>query len=428
MGKQVLVADTGREMLRVLFITSEIEFLNTDSLELQRLFDLAPLFDEVHVMVLSLRSNSKNQVIRIGDRMWLYPTCSRYWWQTIYGAYKLADRELKFANSFRPDIVVSLDPFESGAAGVLLARKYKRSFQVHVLDDFSDPTFLEQDPNNDWRVFIAGLVLWLARSVRVGSDDLLKYIEKKYRRLRGKVRLLPFYFDLAQIRDREPQFQLKERYPQFSFIILTASPLTKSSHVDLVLNVSTRVLQQSLTVGLVIVGNGPQRIHLEERAVALNITSQVIFEPWTKDLISHLKTADIYLNFGTDQSSEKRVLEVAAAGLPFISVATDTLTTLFGGEDAGYVCPSEDPNSFPKNLNTLFNNRGLRQRFSTNAREIVFERLEQNNDSYRLRYRDHIEGVLLEDHKEQEVLPANPEEQEVLPEDPEVQELSPANP
>ena len=124
------------------------------------------------------------------------------------------------------------------------------------------------------------------------------------------------------------------------------------------------------------------------------------FEPWTKDLISHLKTANVYLNFGTDQSSEKRVLEVAAAGLPFISVATDTLTALFANEDAGYICPSEDTNTFSKNLNALVNNNGLRRRFSTNAREIVFDRLEQDKDSYRLRYRDQIEAALVEDYKE----------------------------
>ena len=89
---------------------------------------------------------------------------------------------------------------------------------------FSDPTFLEQDPNNDWRVAIAKLVLRFSRSVRVGSDDLLKYIEGKYRRLRGKVKLLPFYFDLAQIRDREPQFSSKNDTRSSPFLFSPPHP------------------------------------------------------------------------------------------------------------------------------------------------------------------------------------------------------------
>ena len=399
-GKQVLSSDTGRDMLRVLFITKETDILNTDSLALQRLSDLNTKFDEIHIIVLSRNSDERDDILRIGNRMWVYPTCSRYWWQTIYDAYKLAIQQLEFANSFRPDVVVSFDPFESGVVGLMLARKYKRSFQVHILDDFNDPTFIERDKNNDWRVFMAKLVLMFSKSVRVGSDDLLNQIEKKYRRLAGKVKLLPFYFDLDQIRDMEPRFNLKERYPQFSFLILTASPLTESAHVDLVLNSSFKTLQRAPVIGLIIVGNGPRRAYLEERALALNIADSVIFEPWTSDLISHLKTADVYLNFGTDRNSEKRILEVAAAGLPFISVATETLTTLFEGEEAGFLCPDGDFNTFSKNLDQILSNNSLRRNFSKNARSIVFQRLENNTNSYRLSYRNQIEEALQEDPKE----------------------------
>ncbi len=69
----VLAVDTCRDMLRALFITNEVKILNTESLELQRLFDLVPLFDEIHVMVLSLcsnslRSNNLDEVLRVDDR------------------------------------------------------------------------------------------------------------------------------------------------------------------------------------------------------------------------------------------------------------------------------------------------------------------------------------------------------------------------
>ena len=212
--------------------------------------------------------------------------------------------------------------------------------------------------------------------------------------------MLPFYFDLDQIRDLEPRFDLKKRYQQFSFIILTASPLTEGAHVDLVLNSSLKTLQRSPIIGLVIVGNGPMRDYLEERALALNIADKVMFEPWTRDLISHLKTADVYLNFGTDRNSEKRILEVAAAGLPFISVATETLTTLFEGEEAGFICPDGDANTFSKRLDQILTNNGMRRNFGTNAQSIVFQRLENNTDSYRISYRRQIEEALQEDPKE----------------------------
>ena len=91
----------------------------------------------------------------------------------------IARGDLRFADGFRPDVVVALDPFESGLAGLFIAEKYDREFQVHITEDFYDPEFIQRDVVNKWRLRLSAYVLKRTQSVRVSTTTIKEAITKK---------------------------------------------------------------------------------------------------------------------------------------------------------------------------------------------------------------------------------------------------------
>jgi len=142
--KERLIKDVStRIRSRVLFVTKDQTVLESDTPTQVYFKNLTEVFDEIHVIVLGMKKR-KTDTIRIAKKAWVYPTMSKYFLQQPFAAYSVAKQQLKFTDGFRPDIVVALDPFESGIAGYFIAWKFKRAFQLHVTEDFLTDAYAKE--------------------------------------------------------------------------------------------------------------------------------------------------------------------------------------------------------------------------------------------------------------------------------------------
>lgn len=385
---------SNRKKSRVLFITRDISVLEENSVTQLHFKNIATAFDEVHVLVLSLLWQTKKGVERQGTNLWVYTTSAQYWWMQPFAALGIVRTQLLFTDGFRPDVVVALDPFESGVAGMWIAEKYDRAFQVHVTEDFSLPEFLGKDAANAWRLRIASYVLKRTQSVRTATMSLKERLQKRYTHLKD-LALLPRHYDIETIVRATSTADIKNIFPQYSFVVLFVGKLDHDSTLFRAIDAARSILH-SKSIGLVVVGNGVTKKEAQKRAEILGIAEQVVFESDETKLIAYLKSADILLCTDTTEASDEVVIKAAAAGLPLLASLTPLRTDLFVDGESAFLVQKDDTIGFSQKLVKFLNTNSLRTQFAENAREIIKTRLHEDPEAYRQAYRDSIEGVFTE--------------------------------
>lgn len=376
------LANAAQRGLRVLMITRDHALFEDGSEAQDRYATYGAFFDELHVIALTEKDDGQTGIVKFGEKMWVYPTNSRSALFAPYDAYRLAQEQLSFASGFRPDIIVSHAPFEEALAGHFLARKFDRAHLIEVTEDHYDPYFLAENDANKWRKWVAHFMLPRADCVRTVNDQLRTKVIRHYGELRERTLALPYFQDLAFWRDTEPTFNLKERYEQFSFIILVAASLRREQHIDKFIAAAAPLLSRYASVGMVIVGDGALKGKLKDLVLERALAGSVVLETKQELTVSHAKTADVFLNMGGEPENDRALSNVAAAGLPIISVASEHASALIEDEKSGFLCDLEDAACFQSRLNEFLNKNDIRTVFSKNVQERVFERFSKSKDAY----------------------------------------------
>jgi len=137
-----------------------------------------------------------------------------------------------------------------------------------------------------------------------------------------------------------------------------ASRLTREKNIGLAIEVFAGIMNQESGIKnplLLIVGDGPERENLELRiknyavpAGRQELRSNAVIEPWTDDLASYYKTADLFLLTSNYEGYGRTVIEAQAAGLPILM--TDV------GVAIGEVVPVGDKAALVAALNKIMDN------------------------------------------------------------------------
>ena len=382
---------SSRMRSRVLFVTQKTDVFEKDSLAQRNYTNLQMVFDEVHVLVLT-NEDIKKESIRVAPKVWAYSASLKSTFFIARPALAVAAKHLSFADGFRPDIVIALDPFESGVVGLKLAQKYQRVFQVHIFEDFMTPTFLEEKKENKKRLGFAKKTLQATQSVRVESEHIKQKLETAFPNIKD-VSLLPRFFNIKEITEAVATVEKKRLFPQYSFVILYVGTLDSESMLFRSMDAARKLLSTP-SVGLVVVGDGPRKNEFLERAKILKIDSQIVFKKDAGDAIEYMQAADVMLLPDTSKDSEDTVIRAAAAGLPMVLARTALRDDLFvDGQDA-FLCDPDDTFDFYQKLTKFINTNALRVQFAENARDVVLTRIQESPEMYQIAYRDSIEMVL----------------------------------
>lgn len=390
---------SSRMRSRVLFITQKKDVLEKDSLEQRNYANLQMVFDEIHIMVLG-GPQLEQQTVRIAPKVWAYPTPVKYPFFLERTAVKAAKNNLLFADGFRPDIIVATDPFESGVSGLRIAQKFDRVFQVHVHEDYFDPSFLAAAEENKKRLHLAKRTLTKAESARVASESLKKNIAAEYENITDLL-LLPRFFNINEITKAVKVSEKKRLFPQYSFLVLYIGKLDSDSTLFRTMDAARRLLQTP-SIGLLVVGEGSRKQEFMERAKILHIEQQVIFKSNDGNNVNYMQAADVLVLADTSSESEEVVMKSAAAGLPMILARTALRDDLFTDQQDAFLCDPEDTVDFSQKLTKFINTNSLRVQFAENARDVVLTRIEESPEMYQLAYRDSIEAALNMAYREPE--------------------------
>lgn len=265
------------------------------------------------------------------------------------------------------DIVHTHTPLTLGLAGVRLSRKWHvphvATYHTHL------SAYTHYVPGLEQLDRVAGLVPRFVNQVYGKADAVITPTPGVVDVLRESgVKnpiVIPTSIDPRVLENAPP---VMNPWPEGKRRILTVGRLAREKRFDLVLD----TLAQLPDTHLVILGEGPERLHLERHAERLGILERVTFlgvRPWT-EIGAYYRLAELFL-FASDTETQGLVLQEAQLmGVPVVAVgARGTLSGVQSGY-SGYLVPPEDVAGLTAHARELLSDSLLWTQFSKNAREF----------------------------------------------------------
>ncbi len=168
-------------------------------------------------------------------------------------------------------------------------------------------------------------------------------------------------------------FELPERIDpqpiplQTPFKVVTVGRLLPLKQIDGILEAVARISE----VGLVIIGDGPERFHLEQLAEKMAIAERVYFA----GKLNHAHTlgvmanCDIFVLNSTHEGLPHVVLEAMALGLPVVATAVGGTPEVVKNGHNGFLIPPGDNAALRGVLRKLLASEALREQVGRAARE-----------------------------------------------------------
>ncbi len=302
--------------MRLLMLSTDKNILISGSESQRRMMDYGGLVEELHIIVKSQISNLKSQ--KFGN-VFIFPTGNRFKLGYFRSAYKIAKEiivncELKIENC----VVTTQDPFETGLVGWLLKIRFKLPLQIQVHTDFLSPYFAKESIKNKIRVILGKYLVKRADGIRVVSERVKKSLVTSHLARAGKISVLPIVYDMNRFNVSQVRTDLHLKYPGYGFIILAASRLTKEKNVGLAIKAMAEVVKSFPRTLLLVVGHGPESKNLQLTTYNLQLGNNVIFEPWTSDIVSYYKTADTFALTSNYEGGARAPAEAVAAARPVV--------------------------------------------------------------------------------------------------------------
>ncbi len=363
--------------MKLLIINLDKSIFRPNSRSLADLKDYSRFFEKLFIISWTLK---KEEPIFFENRLFVYPTNSRSRLFYILDTIKIFR---KFIKGEKINLISSQDPFETGLAAFLISRILKITFHLQVHTDIFSPYFWNESFLNKIRVFLAKFLIPKARRIRVVSERIKDSLSRATCRALS-VAVLPIFVDAKKIREASIRTDLHKKYPQFNFIILMASRLTREKNIGLAIDAMAEIVKKYPKTGLVIAGSGPEEKKLKVKSFRLK--NNIIFETWTEDVISYYKTADLFLLTSNYEGYGMAVVEAMAAGCPVVMTDVGLAGEVLIDKKDGIIVPVGDKKRLIEVILSLIEDLELRRQLVENVKKtMAFWPIRED---YLLKYRD----------------------------------------
>jgi len=327
-----------------------------------RMVEYGKLFNTFSIIVYT-KPGFKEELLSSGVHF--YPTNSKNIFFYFWSAYRVSRKIIKV---YGDTVITSQDAMTSIVA---LALKSQFSFplQVQIHTDFASQFFKYESLNNFIRHYLYRLSIRYADCVRVVSKRIYDSLVK-CQMSNVKCSVLPIYVDVEKIRNTPITADLHKKYPQFDFIILVASRLTREKNIPLAIRVFHGMVRQYSKTGLVIVGEGREKRKIESEIKNYELGENIFVENWMSEekLISYYKTADAYLLTSNYEGYSRSLIEAAASGCPIVTTDVGIAGEVFRDDQSALVCMPGDSACIENALLRLRSEKDLSQKLSQGAK------------------------------------------------------------
>ena len=333
----------------------------------ERMVEYGKKMEEMHSVVFVLKKHGL-KTIAISENVFVHPTNSLSRWFFLWDAIRLGKKIIRENKFVRGDCVVTCqDPFECGFVGWRVAGAFHLPLHLQIHTDFLSrhfkTSFLQK-----CRVWFAKFLIPRADFIRAVSLRIVESLKDAGVKTKHPVRILPIRIDAEAIISKNSTAEnsdLKKMFPQFKFIILMASRLSKEKRIIDAISAFASVAKNYPDAGLVIAGDGPLLSELKNKAKNMDIFDKVFFLGFCEDIFSLMKTADIFLTCSEYEGYGMSVVEAGLSHLPVISTAVGLSGELLIHLKNSYICPVYDTVCIAKGIEMMLGNEDLRRELST---------------------------------------------------------------
>lgn len=376
-------------------ISTDQSIFKESSVVRQRILEYGDLFEELHVIVYTKRElRMKNYELRIGQNIFLYPTKTIFKLLYFFDAYKIAKKVIHNSSfTIHNSAITTQDPFETALVGYWLKKKFKLPLQIQSHSDFLSPFFASESLKNRLRILLGQRLIKKADGVRVVSERVRQSLVSKLQIQFSKITVLPIVYDMERFRNQPIGVDLRKKYQDYDFIILSASRLTVEKNIGLAIEAMREIVKKYPKALLLLVGDGPEREKLRLQVISYRLQENAIFEPWTNDLVSYYRTADLFLMTSNYEGGARAPAEAVAAGLPVVMTDVAPANEIIKDGINGFVVPVGDCRQLSERTLDLLNDKNKRAAFSQAALDIA--KNFPTKEEYLKRYQKSLTDLLL---------------------------------
>lgn len=305
-----------------IMISTDRLIFNEKSSVRARMIEHSKSYKELHIIIFS---TAKFEPINISHNCTVYSSNSLVKVNYVADTRKLGAKILGKIDKQIPVLITCQDPFETALAGKSLANIRRNSellLQIHT--DLFSPYFVDRRIGfvnsfvNKVRIFISKFTLPEAQVIRVVSKKIADSLVEKGISA-DKIIVKPIEVNTEYIKSTTPAFDLHQRFPHFSKIILMVTRLESEKNVGMAIDAMKILNTKNSNAGLVIVGSGRLMEQLKKQAYNLKIEPKIAFMGWQTDLIPYYKGCDTFLVTSWYEGYGMVFKEAQAAGCRIVS-------------------------------------------------------------------------------------------------------------
>jgi 1,2-diacylglycerol 3-alpha-glucosyltransferase len=185
------------------------------------------------------------------------------------------------------------------------------------------------------------------------------------------IEVVPNGVDLSPFSLKVEPFSRKQLgFGDRDIILVYAGRLGPEKNIPFLLRAFGGMAKAYNNVGMLILGDGPERENLEDRVQHMGITKQVKFigmVPY-EEIPRYLATADAFVTASVTEVHPLTVIEAMASGLPVLGIQSPGVGDIVVNDDNGMLAAEEDVAVFTAKMVRLVTDHELRKNMSERAR------------------------------------------------------------
>jgi len=161
-------------------------------------------------------------------------------------------------------------------------------------------------------------------------------------------------------------------------IILTVGRLSHEKNLEMLINAFNKISNENLF--LLIVGDGPERMFLEELVKRLKLTKKIIFTGIRNDIERFYKIADLFVLTSKYEGFGLVYLEAMSSGIPCIGLKPDYPNIIVASNEiiddgkSGFLVDPYSSDDLTEKICKIINDEELKNKMGKNSRKICEER------------------------------------------------------
>lgn len=273
-------------------------------------------------------------------------------------------RIFKIIHTLGLDIIHCHHPFLIGRLGAYMGNKLNIPVVATLHTQYEN--YIHYIPLN--KIFIKHLTLWALRDFSSKCDALIAPAESRKRQLlkygiKPDIKVIPNGIDVEKFSKLDGK-QVRDYYSIASCdkVLIFVGRVAKEKNLDFLLDCFKVLSCEISNVKLMIVGDGPEKSRIMEKAEAEGISEKIIFTGKIPNeyIGNYYASADIFVSTSITEVHPIVLLEAMASGIPTVAIDSIGYKDTIENGIHGFLC-SYNIEDFKEKISILLSNDEMRK-------------------------------------------------------------------